>query len=155
MELIKNVFFNTDKLTPNIDLKISYTGKFFQDDSKSVTLHYGFGEKWENLTDLEMKKTELGFQAELKLIDSDSFNFCFKNEKDEWDNNNCNNFIFNIEHPEISLATPAGAEELLPVVHLRKSYLLKKKVRIAMYKAMHYLPKLIKLNYKRKDSLEN
>ncbi len=34
MELVKNIFFNTDRLTPNTVVKISYTGKFFQDDSQ-------------------------------------------------------------------------------------------------------------------------
>ena len=29
MELTKNIFFNTDKLIENTDVKISYTGKFF------------------------------------------------------------------------------------------------------------------------------
>ena len=30
MELTKNIFFNTDKLTENSKVKISYTGEFFQ-----------------------------------------------------------------------------------------------------------------------------
>lgn len=34
MELVKNIFFNTDKLIENSNVKISYTGKFFQDNSK-------------------------------------------------------------------------------------------------------------------------
>ena len=34
MELCKNIFFNTDKLTPNSEIKISYTGRFFQDGSR-------------------------------------------------------------------------------------------------------------------------
>ena len=34
MELLKNIFFNTDKLTQNSTVKISYTGKFFQDQSE-------------------------------------------------------------------------------------------------------------------------
>ena len=29
MELVKNIFFNTDKLIENSKVKISYTGKFF------------------------------------------------------------------------------------------------------------------------------
>ena len=32
MELVKNIFFNTDKLVENINVKISYTGKFFQEN---------------------------------------------------------------------------------------------------------------------------
>ena len=34
MELTKNIFFNTDKLVENSKVKISYTGKFFQDNSE-------------------------------------------------------------------------------------------------------------------------
>jgi len=34
MELAKNIFFNTDKLIENTKVKISYTGKFFQDASE-------------------------------------------------------------------------------------------------------------------------
>ena len=30
MELVKNIFFNTDKLTQNSTVKISYTGKFLK-----------------------------------------------------------------------------------------------------------------------------
>ena len=33
MELVKNIFFNTDKLVENSNIKISYTGKFFQENS--------------------------------------------------------------------------------------------------------------------------
>ena len=41
MELVKNIFFNTDKLVENSKIKISYTGIFFQDDSQDVFFHYG------------------------------------------------------------------------------------------------------------------
>ena len=34
MELVKNIFFNKDKLTANSIVKISYTGKFFQYNSE-------------------------------------------------------------------------------------------------------------------------
>ena len=103
MELVKNIFFNTDRLTVNTTVKISYTGKFFQDGSKKVSIRYGFGNNWDNLVEAEMEKTELGFQIEVELLDEETFNFCIKNEKDEWDNNNGNNYIFNIEHPETAL----------------------------------------------------
>lgn len=152
MELVKNVFFNTDKLTPNIDLKISYTGKFFQNDSETVYLHYGFGKDWTESKDVEMKKTELGFQVEITLIDSETFNFCFKNENNEWDNNDNQNFIFNIEHPETSLVVVNQENNLLPARRLKKSYILKKKIRISIYKILTYLPKLITGNYKRKTN---
>ena len=50
-------------------------------------IHYGFGLNWDNLNEIKMERTELGFQAEIELVSSDTFNFCFKNENNEWDNN--------------------------------------------------------------------
>ena len=94
MELTKNIFFNTDKLLQNSKVKISYTGTFFEDGSEEVFIHYGFWTYWDNLSEIKMEKTELGFQAEIELIESDTFNFCFRNEKNEWDNNNYENYIF-------------------------------------------------------------
>ena len=150
MELVKNIFFNTDRLTSNSIVKISYTGKFFQDGSKEVLIHYGFGNEWESLTEQNMKKTDLGFQIEVELLDKETFNFCLKNENNEWDNNNGQNYVFQIEHPETSLIL---VEENPIVRHnrLRKSYLISKKIRITIYKLLITIPKLISGNYKRKN----
>lgn len=157
MELIKNIFFNTDKLTPNSIVKISYTGKFFQDKSEKVFIRYGFGESWEDLVEEEMKPSELGFQIEIKLIDSTTFNFCFKNEKDEWDNNNGQNYVFSIEHPETALVvTNIDEFGLMQARRLRKSYIIYKKIRLAIYKILASVPKLVTGNYKKKkDNTEN
>ena len=54
MELTKNIFFNTDKLVANTTVKISYTGKLFQEDAKEVFIHYGFGPDWNNVADVKM-----------------------------------------------------------------------------------------------------
>ena len=84
MELVKNVFFNTDKLVENAKVKISYVGKLFQENSSEVYLHYGFGSNWDNVNEIKMEKTELGFQAEIELLSSDTLNFCFRNSNNEW-----------------------------------------------------------------------
>lgn len=153
MELIKNIFFNTDKLTPNNKIKISYTGKFFQEKAEKVFIRYGFGEDWENLIEQEMTLSELGFQIELELIDSTTFNFCFKNEKDEWDNNDGENYIFAIEHPETALIiTNLDEFGLMQTRRLRKSYIISKKIRIAIYKMLIMLPRLVSGNYKKKKN---
>ena len=103
MELVKNIFFNTDVLTPNAKIKLYYTGKFFEDDSKTVSLHYCFNDDWENYTNVEMEKTELGYQAELEITGDKSFNISFFNEKNEWDNNDSLNYDFPIEEAEFAL----------------------------------------------------
>lgn len=150
MELLKNIFFNTDKLTQNSTVKISYTGKFFQDQSEEVYIHYGFGLLWENLTEVKMEKTDIGFQAEINLINADTFNFCFRNGNNEWDNNNCANYIFPLEKIETDLVVVPNVSNALPSRRLRRSYIWSKKIRIAVYKIITYLPKIISGNYKRK-----
>ena len=150
MELVKNIFFNTDKLTPNSAIKISYTGKFFQDDSSEVYLHFGFGANWDDLKDVKMERTELGFQVEIELPENDSLRFCLKNEKDEWDNNDGENYVFPIEHIETSLTVQDDSFSLVSPRKLRKSYIITKKIKLAIYKIITYLPRLVSGNYKKK-----
>ncbi len=149
MELVKNIFFNTDKLTANSNVKISYTGKLFQNNSEEVKIHYGFGNNWENLAELPMKKTDLGFQIEIDLLNYDTFNFCLKNEKEEWDNNEGQNYIFPIEHNDTAL-TIIEEKNISRAHRLRKSYLISKKIRLAIYKIIISIPKLISGNYRKK-----
>ena len=185
MELCKNIFFNTDRLTENTEVKISYTGKFFQDDSEEVSMHLGFGNEWKNLQDIKMEKTDLGFQAVINLIESDSLSFCFQNNNGEWDNNEGQNYKFPIEkaqeeaeieiedveeEEEEEIAEPeasveenievkeeaAAAENFEPIDQslaltsprkLRKTYLLTKKIKLAIYRLLKYIPKLVSGNY--------
>ena len=134
MELTKNIFFNTDKLVENTRVKISYTGQLFQDNSKEVSIHYGFG-----------------FQAEIILGEGNTFNFCFKDENDNWDNNNGQNYIFNLEKlPTELLVLEDEPSSLGSPRKLRKAYLWSKKIRLAVYKIITYLPKIISGNYKKK-----
>ena len=151
MELIKNIFFNTDKLIENSKVKISYTGKFFQDASEEVSIHYGFGLNWDNINDIQMEKTDLGFQAEIQLGEGDTFNFCFKNNNNEWDNNDGQNYVFPLEKPQTELLVLEDEPVALgSAKKLRKTYLWSKKIRLAVYKIITYLPKIISGNYKRK-----
>ena len=94
-----------------------------------------------------MVKTDLGFQIEINLIDRETFNFCIKNEKDEWDNNDGKNYIFNIERPETGLIL---IDDLKPSRHLRRSYIWSQKLKIAIYKILISIPKLITGNYRKK-----
>ena len=155
MELTKNIFFNTDKLLQNSKVKISYTGTFFEDGSEEVFIHYGFGNYWDNLSEIKMEKTELGFQAEIELIESDTFNFCFRNEKNEWDNNNYENYIFELEPQSTDLIVQDIDSSLDRPNRLRKTYLWSKKIRLAIYKIITYVPKLISGNYRRKVNNED
>lgn len=151
MELTKNIFFNTDKLVENSRVKISYTGKFFQDASEEVFLHYGFGLNWDHVNEIAMEKTELGFQAEVTLDEGETFNFCFRNDLNDWDNNQQQNYIFPLEKVSTELVVLEDEPIALGSARkLRKTYLWSKKLRLAVYKIITYLPKLISGNYRRK-----
>ena len=148
MELVKNIFFNTDKLTQNSKVKLSYTGTLFENGSSEVYVHYGFGYDWSDLGEIKMEKTDLGFQAEIVLPESDTFNFCFKNAEGQWDNNDGKNYVFELEAVPTDLVK---IENIInPPTKLRKTYLWSKKIRIAIYKIITVIPRLISGNYKRK-----
>ena len=153
MELSKNIFFNTDKLVKNSKVKISYIGSLYQTGAEEVFIHYGFDNDWKELNEVQMEKTDLGFQTEIDLPDYDTFNFCFRDCNNNWDNNETANYIFNLENSETALVIK---EELAVETrrHLRKSYIWSKKIRLAVYKLLVYVPKLISGNYKRKIAEE-
>ena len=152
MELVKNIFFNTDKLVENSKVKISYTGKLFGENNDAVYIHYGYGLQWDNVSEVEMIKTELGYQAEIQLLSSDCLNLCFRNSNNEWDNNDGQNYSFPIEKIEVSLVPQEVVSSLDTPRRLKKSYIWSKKIRLAVYKIIHYFPKLISGNYRRKLS---
>ena len=101
-----------------------------------------------------MEKTELGFQAEIHLDEGETFNFCFRNASNEWDNNEGQNYIFPIEKVQNELIVLEDEPLSLGSARkLRKSYLWSKKIRLAVYKIITYLPKLISGNYKKRSKV--
>ena len=150
MELTKNIFFNTDKLVENTKVKISYTGKLFQENSEKVFIHYGFGLLWDNLAEIQMEKTDIGFQAEIELPEYDTLNFCFRDDNGNWDNNQCQNYVFQIEKNDTALILSDIGAPITSKRRLRKTYIWSKKIRLAIYKLIVYVPKIISGNYKRK-----
>ena len=67
MELVRNIFFNTDKLIRDETVKISYTGELYQRDCQNAYIHFTFGNDWSQKLDIPMKRTSLGFQTEITL----------------------------------------------------------------------------------------
>ena len=83
--------------------------------------------------------------------EGDSFNFCFRNGNDEWDNNDGQNYTFNLEKKQAELIVLEDEPVSLGSARkLRKSYLWSKKIRLAVYKIITYFPKILSGNYKRK-----
>ena len=99
---------------------------------------------WDDVSELKMEKTELGFQC------GKTFGLCFKNENDEWDNNNTENYIFPLESQNLELVVTNVDSSIDRPNRLRKSYIWSKRIRLAIYKIITYVPKLISGNYKKK-----
>jgi len=79
------------------ELNIIYHGWIAKNNPEKIYLVCGFGPNWDNTQKIEMHKIEEYFIAKVKILNNNSFNFCFCNEKDEWDNNYCQDYSYIIE----------------------------------------------------------
>ena len=96
MKFTNDIKFNKPPMSNRL-LKIVYSGELFKNNSSEVSIVYGFGENWENTTEQKMYKTSYGFCYTILIENYNTFNFCFKNEQNIWDNNNNFNYIAPIE----------------------------------------------------------
>jgi hypothetical protein len=96
MEFTNDISFDS-KLTENKIAKINYHGNLVKNGANSISIVYGFGPNWDNTDAKEMQKVADGFETEIKMQSFDTFNFCFRNENYNWDNNNYCNYISSIE----------------------------------------------------------
>lgn len=98
------------KLTENTSVKVYYNGDLYKKGATKIYAHCGYDEQWNNLKDIEMRKTSDGFVAELVIESGNTFNICFKNENGEWDNNNQQNYIYKLNKQAAPLSFEKNAE---------------------------------------------
>ena len=101
MEFTNDIRFNKKPKASKL-LKITYSGTLYKNNSQEVSIVYGFGENWEKTTEHKMNKNARGFSYNILMENYNTFNFCFKNENNEWDNNNSFNYITPIQVPAIT-----------------------------------------------------
>lgn len=73
-----------------IALEVVYTGALA--DSEQVFCHFGYGKDWSNATTLAMVKLDGKWVCAIPLRRAKKVQFCFKNNRDEWDNNGGSNW---------------------------------------------------------------
>ena len=98
MEFTNEIYFNKN-LIENQTVRISYTGKLFREFSSEVYIVFGYGQNWDNTQEQKMTLNEDCFFVDINITGTDTFNFCFRNNYNIWDNNNTFNYIANI-YPE-------------------------------------------------------
>ena len=96
MKFTNDIWFQRPPKSGKI-LKINYSGKLYQENSSEVYIVYGYGENWDKTTEQKMNKTSRGFTYNILMENYNTFNFCFKNENNIWDNNNSFNYITTIQ----------------------------------------------------------
>ena len=99
MEFTKEISFE-EKLTADKVAKINYHGKLLNTNSDSISIVYGYGQNWDYTGEKSMVKVDNGYEVEIPIKAYDTFNFCFKDGYNNWDNNSQFNYISPIEKNE-------------------------------------------------------
>ena len=95
MEFTNEILFNKP-LEAGSTVIITYFGKLYREHSQDVSIVFGYGENWSETDNALMTETENGFEVTLTIKDYDTFNFCFTNSFNIWDNNSGFNYIASI-----------------------------------------------------------
>ena len=143
------VYFDSDKLVEGRTVKLTYKGSLATPNTNEIYVHYGFGLLWNDLQETKLNKVDdYCYETEISLGNHDSINFCFRDDKNNWDNNATQNYSSEICKEEITIAKVETADITVP--KLKKSYLIAKKLKIAFYKIITYIPKVFKGEWKKK-----
>lgn len=177
-----SVFIKSEDLYQGKTAKIHYSGPLSKAGSDDVYLHLGFGLMWDNLTEIKMQKTSDGYVAEVPLIKADTLNFCFRDTKNNWDNNNCQNYAYAVSKPKmikataddivtpitskvnakmkevskaINNATPSIPTELclVPSKNLNEAYIQRKKNKLMLYRLFNFIPREVTGNGKKNKNI--
>lgn len=99
----ENVNVEPTPITTGENVTIEYEGLLKESGAKEVYLHAGIGEgdEWEDVKTIRMNETPDGTcRTTVRLNTTDRFNFCFKDNADNWDNNAGSNWSFEVHNGE-------------------------------------------------------
>ena len=149
MSVENAVYFDTDKLIEGRTVKLTYKGVLATPETNEIYVHYGFGLLWDNLQEAKLNKvSDDCYEAEITLISSHSLHFCFRDDKNNWDNNEAKNYTSEISKEDVTVSKVETTS--LEVPKLKKSYLIAKKLKITFYKIITYLPRMFNGSWKKR-----
>ena len=150
MAVNEKIYFDTDTLIEGRTAKLTYKGDLATPTTNEIYVHYGFGLLWENIQEVKLDKIDDNtYEAEINIAPSfDSISFCFRDDLNNWDNNETKNYTAEIKKEEVTVAKVETTA--LEVPRLKKSYLIAKKLRIAFYKIITFVPRAFSGEWKRK-----
>lgn len=90
------VFVTPISISVGDKVRVAYDGLLAKSGASEIFAHVGYGNKWDDSTDLKMSRTTTGFEATIPVTYSTSLNLCFKDNADNWDNNSGKNYTFDV-----------------------------------------------------------
>lgn len=88
-------------ITAGEEIVVFYNGLLANSGAQEVYLHcgYGDGNHWNGVQDLRMAKTGYGFVKALSMPETHTqFNFCFRDNAHNWDNNSGKDWVFQVHN---------------------------------------------------------
>lgn len=84
-------------------VEVFYDGLLARSGAQEVVLHAGFGRNndWSNVMNIKMNRQGRGFVTHLAIEEESRFNFCFRDNADNWDNNSGYNWSFEIHNGKL------------------------------------------------------
>lgn len=105
-EMVDGIYLEPVPITLGEELKIKYKGLLADTGASKVYLHAGYGHgTWDKVMDVPMRKTrDGGWSISVQVEEPSSFNFCFRDEAQNWDNNQGRNWSYQIHNGELPQA---------------------------------------------------
>jgi hypothetical protein len=87
---------------PNVIVKgdhasVLYKGILKNSGADAVYMHTGYGEFWDNVSDVRMKRTDEGLEAALPISNDRPLKLAFKDSANNWDNNCGRDYTFDVQ----------------------------------------------------------
>jgi hypothetical protein len=79
-------------------VKVTYSGLLAKSGAAEIYLHAGVAKQhqWSNTSDSKMENRSGIWTVNLQVQEGETFDFCFKDSANNWDNNNGYNWSYNI-----------------------------------------------------------
>lgn len=101
MDFTKDIYINKDTIYEDSEIVLLYKGMLFSDKlTNNVYISYGYGDNWEQQSEIKMKPSTFGYLATIKINSNTNLQFCFRDDNGNWDNNNSANYILPIKENE-------------------------------------------------------
>ncbi len=105
-EVDDGVYVRPTPITAGDSIVVKYSGLLAKSGAQEVHLHMGYGYgAWDRVSDIPMRETTRGsFETEvhLPIEETSRFNFCFRDNAGNWDNNSGRDWSYEIHAGELA-----------------------------------------------------